>query len=419
VKQGVYRRFLRCVQLWPDAIAVEIRSTPPERFTYQQLRFMAESIGRWLSESGYPPATACALFASNSPKWVAAYLGTIAAGCIAVPLDTALHADELSRLLAASDAGVLFADSLHWATVQQALTDHPLPVVLLDSPSATTDFAPATRQPVCGFDSIRDAGVGNFTPVSASPEATAAILFTSGTTGDPMGVMLTHENLTAQIEAVFGCFEAGPGDAILSVLPLFHALPQTANLLLPLVCGARIVYLETLNTSELLRALRECDITLFCCVPQFFYLIHERIFKEVAQRGGAARLGFAFLLGLCRAARALGLDLGKLCFRPIHQMLGSRMRYLITGGARFDRQVGEDFCALGFNILQGYGLTETTGSATCTWSRNQAAGHDRRRRCFRPAGRRNRHPRNHRNGGLLQTSRCHRGGSPGWMVANR
>jgi len=374
VKQGVYSRFLRCVQHWPDAIAVEIRSTPPEKFTYQQLRFMAESVGRWLSENGYPPATACALFASNSPRWVAAYLGTIAAGCIAVPLDTALNADELSRLLAASDTSVLFADSLHWATVQQALTGHPLPVVLLDSPSATTDFAPPTSQPLWCFDSILDAGAGNFTPVSASSEATAAILFTSGTTADPMGVMLTHENLTAQIEAVFGRLQAGPGDAILSVLPLFHALPQTANLLLPLVCGARIVYLETLNTSELLRALRECDITLFCCVPQFFYLIHERIFKEVAQLGGAVRLGFAFLLRLCRAARTLGLDLGKLFFRPIHQMLGSKMRYLITGGARFDPQIGKDFYALGFNILQGYGLTETTGSATCTSPGNNVIG---------------------------------------------
>jgi long-chain acyl-CoA synthetase len=365
VKQDVYKRFLRCVEQWPDAIAVEIRSTPPEKFTYQRLRFMAESVGRWLSENGHPPATACAIFASNSPRWVAAYLGTIAVGCIVVPLDASLHADELSRLLTASDAKLLFSDSLHWATVQKVLTGHPLPVVLLDSSSATTDFAPTTSRPVY-LDSVLDAGAGNFTPVSATPGATAAILFTSGTTDFPMGVVLTHENLTAQIEAVFGRLQAGPGDAILSVLPLFHALPQTANLLLPLACGARIVYLETLNTSELLRALRECDITVFCCVPQFFYLIHERIFKEVTNRGGAVRLGFTFLLRLCRVARTLGLDPGKLFFRSIHQMLGSKMRYLISGGARFDPKIGKDFYALGFNILQGYGLTETAGSATCT-----------------------------------------------------
>jgi len=105
--------------------------------------------------------------------------------------------------------------------------------------------------------------------------------------------MLTHDNLLGEIEAVFSRLQVGPSDAILGVLPLFHALAQMANLLLPLVRGARIVYLETLNTSELMRALRERDITLFCCVPQFFYLIHERVMKEVSRRGPLARAPFA------------------------------------------------------------------------------------------------------------------------------
>jgi long-chain acyl-CoA synthetase len=362
------------VEQWPETIAVELRSASPERFTYKQLRFMTESVGRWLSENGYAPGTACAIFAANSPQWVAVYLGTIAAGCIAVPLDTALHADELSRVLTASDASLVFVDSLHWPIVQRVLTNHPVRVVLLDLPDSTIDLTTLTSQPLCCFKSILDAGPGHFVPVCLPPEATAAILFTSGTTAEPMGVMLTHKNLTSQIEAVFGCLQAGPGDAILSVLPLFHALPQTANLLLPLTRGARIVYLPTLNISELFRTLQECDITVFCCVPRFFYLIHERIFKEVVHRGLVARLGFTFLLRLCRAARAVGLNPGKLFFPSIHQTLGRKMRYLITGSARFDPRIGKDFYALGFNILQGYGLTETSGTATCTSPDNNVIG---------------------------------------------
>src|SRR5439155_6147787 len=101
--------------------------------------------------------------------------------------------------------------------------------------------------------------------------------------------LLTHANLVSAVEAVFGCVHLGPDDAVLSVLPLFHVLSQMANLLLPLVKGARVVHLETLNTTELLRALQERDITAFAVVPQFFYLIHERIFKEVSQRGKVAR----------------------------------------------------------------------------------------------------------------------------------
>ena len=100
--------------------------------------------------------------------------------------------------------------------------------------------------------------------------------------------MLTHSNLMGEVRGVFGWAQLGPDDALLGVLPLFHVLSQMANLLLPLVKGSRVVYLETLNTTELLRALAEREITAFAVVPQFYYLIHERIFKEVKQRGKLA-----------------------------------------------------------------------------------------------------------------------------------
>src|SRR5205807_7054519 len=194
----------------------------------------------------------------------------------------------------------------------------------------------------------------------------AAILYTSGTTADPKGVMLTHANLLGECDAVFGLLRLGPSDAVLGVLPLFHALAQMANLLLPLVKGARVVYLETLNSTELLRALSERKVTAFACVPQFFYLIHERIQKEIARKGKLAQFGVHLLIRLTRFLRPLGWNSGKLFFRPIHRLFGSKMRYLITGGSRWDPQIGRDFYSLGIDILQAYGLTETTGGAMCT-----------------------------------------------------
>jgi long-chain acyl-CoA synthetase len=374
VKPSVYGRFLQCVDSWPESIAVEIQNEPPERVTYRQLQSMAESIGRWLSENRLGSATHCAIFASNSPRWVAAYLGTIAAGCVAIPLDPSFNADVLHLHLVASDATMVFSDSQHWEILQGALTTRRLPAILLDAKRDTTDFVACSGQTVQSLDSILAVGANNFTPVVPTLNDTAAILFTSGTTGSPMGVMLTHENLITQVEAVLARLRAGPGDAILSVLPLFHALPQTANLLLPLSCGARIVYITELNTVELVRALRECDITLFCGVPQLFYLMHERIFKEMRNRGRATFNAFRFLLQLCNTGRRFGLNLGRLLFRQIHEMLGTHMRYLITGGARCDERICKDFYALGFNILQGYGLTETSGTATCTFSGNNVVG---------------------------------------------
>ncbi len=130
-------------------------------------------------------------------------------------------------------------------------------------------------------------GPGKFQPAPSTVDDLASLLYTSGTTADPKGVMLTHANFLGEVEAVFNWVDLGPTDALLGVLPMFHVLAQMANLLLPLVKGARVVYLETLNTTELLRALQERNITAFAVVPQFFYLIHERIFQEVAQARSA------------------------------------------------------------------------------------------------------------------------------------
>src|SRR6202023_3639403 len=115
----------------------------------------------------------------------------------------------------------------------------------------------------------RAAGPSGLAPAPVASDRVASLLYTSGTTADPKGVMLTHANLLGEVEAVFNWVDIGPSDALLGVLPMFHVLAQMANLLLPLVKGARVVYLETLNTTELLRALQERNITGFAVVPQF------------------------------------------------------------------------------------------------------------------------------------------------------
>src|SRR6202050_651480 len=145
------------------------------------------------------------------------------------------------------------------------------------------------------------------------------MIYTSGTTADPKGVMLTQANVQGEVEAVIHWVELAPTDAFLGVLPMFHVLAQMANLLLPLEKGARVVYLETLNTTELLRALSERKISAFAVVPQFFYLIHERIFKEVARRGKLAQSTLRGLMAVTRFGRSFGINLGKVFFRQIHR----------------------------------------------------------------------------------------------------
>jgi long-chain acyl-CoA synthetase len=356
---GFYDRFLESASKFPERVAAELQRTSGkiETYTYADLRRMAESVGRWLQDSGMSPGARCAIMAANGPLWVAAYLGVMSAGAAAVPLDTAFSAVQVNKLLRDCGATLIFTDSKHLPLVEKAVEQLLVRIVMIDG-SGEGRYS--------NLLAMFAAGPGPFAPLPVSDGDLAVLMYTSGTTSDPKGVMLTHANLLAEAAAVFAFLDVSERDAILAVLPLFHALAQMANLLLPFAAGARIVYLEEMNTTELLRALSERGITLFCCVPQFFYLIHERVMQEVRKRSWAARTAFRVMLNLSAAGRVLGLNLGKLFFARVHKLLGPGMRYLITGGSAFDPRIGRDLEKLGFNVLQAYGLTETSGGATCT-----------------------------------------------------
>jgi long-chain acyl-CoA synthetase len=356
-----YDRFVECAERWPDNVALELqRHDQIESCTYAELRRMAESVGRWIIENNFARGSRLAIVADNHPRWVAAYLGIVAAGCTVVPLDTALHADQLAKLLKDSGASAVFCDARHAQASREAVAGLKVGLVLMD-PDRMPQHS-IHEHWLGNLPAIFNAGPGKFQPAPSSTDDIASLLYTSGTTADPKGVMLTHANFLGEVEAVFNWVDIGPSDALLGVLPMFHVLAQMANLLLPLVKGSRVVYLETLNTTELLRALRERNITAFAVVPQFFYLIHERIFQEVGKRGALTQKVFKSLMGLNRVLRKMGVNAGPTLFRKVHETLGKKMRYLVTGGSRFDPEIARDFQALGIDVLQAYGLTETTAA---------------------------------------------------------
>ena len=344
-----YQRFQESARKFPDNIALEIqRQQTVERVTFAELTRMSESVANWLS-TRVPRDARVAILAANHPRWVAAYLGIIAAGRTAVPLDTAFHADQVRKLLIDSGASLLFCDVKHLPVAREAVEGLSVGLVMT---SAATELAAATQittnpahrternenewsaQAVtfaADLDSIFAAGPAGFQPLVPAESDLAALLYTSGTTADPKGVMLTHANLVGEANSVLAVVKIGPTDALLGILPMFHVLAQMANLFLPLFNGARVVYLETLNTTELLRALQERNITAFCVVPQFFYLIHERIFKELNKRGKFTLRLVRTLMALNRALRRVGVNAGKVFFGKIHATFGARMRYLVTG----------------------------------------------------------------------------------------
>jgi len=356
-----YDRFAECAQRWPDNVALELqRHDQIVSCTYSELQRMAESVSRWIGEHGFARGSRLAILADNHPRWVAAYLGIIASGCVVVPLDTALHDDQVTKLLKDAGASAVFCDVKHAPVARPAATELKLGMILVDPDRATKQSS--DDRWLGNLPAIFEAGAGNFKPAAANNEDLAALIYTSGTTADPKGVMLTHANILGEVEAVFNWVDLGPSDALLGVLPLFHVLAQMANLLLPLIKGSRVVYLESLNTTELMRALGERNITAFAVVPQFFYLIHERLTEEIAKRGQVTRKIFGAMVVLNRTLRKIGINAGPLLFGKVHRTLGPKMRYLVTGGSRFDPAVAHAFHDLGIDVLQAYGLTETTAA---------------------------------------------------------
>ncbi len=363
-----YQRFQESALKFPGNVALEIqRPQTVERVTFAELTRMSESVANWLS-TRVPRDARVAILAANHPRWVAAYLGIIAAGRTAVPLDTAFHADQVKKLLIDSGTSLLFCDVKHLPVAAEAVEGLNVTLVMTSAAAESnpTQIKVSAPSLAADLDSIFAAGAGDFQPLVPAESDLAALLYTSGTTADPKGVMLTHANLVGEANSVLAIIKVGPEDALLGILPMFHVLAQMANLFLPLFNGVRVVYLETLNTTELLRALQERDITVFCVVPQFFYLIHERIFKELKKRGKFTLRLVRTLMAFNRGLRQIRVNAGKLFFGKIHATLGAHMRYLITGGSRFDPAIARDFYSFGIDVLNAYGLTETTGGAFIT-----------------------------------------------------
>jgi len=356
-----YDRFVECSERWPDNISLAIqRHDHVESCTYSELRRMAESVGCWINENGFPRGSRLAILADNHPRWVAAYLGIIASGCAAVPLDTALHADQVSKLLEDSCASAVFVDAKHVPVALPAAKELNIRLVLTDPDRMTAQTS--EEHFAANLPAIFESGPRNFKPVLSSTDDLASLLYTSGTTADPKGVMLTHGNLLGEVDAVFNWVNIGPDDALLGVLPLFHVLALMANMLLPLIKGSRVLYLETLNTAELMKALQECNITAFAVVPQFYYLIHERVYSEIKKRGPLTQRLFGAMVALNRTLRKVGVNAGPFFFRRIHHTLGPKMRYFATGGSRFDPTIQRDFYDLGIDVMQALGLTETAAA---------------------------------------------------------
>jgi long-chain acyl-CoA synthetase len=193
------------------------------------------------------------------------------------------------------------------------------------------------------------------------PNTVASLLYTSGTTGTPKAVPLTHANLLSNANALMEADLIRPRDRVLLPLPLHHSYPFTVGLLLVLGTGATIVLPSGISGPEITGALKAGRATAMLGVPSLYAAVWQGIEAQAQARGERTARMFRRLLRVSRAARRLtGLKLGKWLFRPVHGNIGSRLRILGCGGAKLDAQLAENLETLGWTVLSGYGLTETS-----------------------------------------------------------
>src|SRR5262249_16493729 len=193
---------------------------------------------------------------------------------------------------------------------------------------------------------------------------TALLIYTSGTTGNPKGVELTFDNLAHEIQGAVEALRLTREHRILSILPFSHVLPLIANGLGPLCIGACVVFLSSVSPQRIIDAFHRHRITLFVCVPQFFYILHKRIFSVVESQSVLKRFLFGALKKISKRLESEAIR--RKLFAKVHKAIGPDLLWLASGGSRFDPAVAEDLSDLGYKVLQAYGLTETSAAATIT-----------------------------------------------------
>ncbi|MBS1120646.1 MAG: AMP-dependent synthetase and ligase [Deltaproteobacteria bacterium] len=362
----------------------------PISYTYSQLDEMAWQGAGVLRQAGVGAGDRVILMSENRPEWGISYFAILLAGATVVPLDKDLTIAEVVNLTKVSRSRVavlsrkvaerLAGEAVIAVPVGQGEGDptvvwspaHPALGSWLAAQPGTTD----TR--VLAFDELLsepDVSVGAIQP-DTKGDVIASLIFTSGTTGTPKGVMLTHKNLTAMVSKLSSLFNLYKHDKLLSVLPLHHTLEFSAGFLMPLMHGASIDYLEEVDADTLARTLEDEGVTGMVGVPALWQLLERKIYKNVSDAGsispGAGMLvekAFDSLVDLNRSLRdKLPWDIGagKLLFFPVHRKLGGRMRLLISGGSALPPETLKSFRGLGFNLYEGYGMTESAPVLTVT-----------------------------------------------------
>ncbi len=309
----------------------------------------AERLAAGFLEAGLKPGMHAILFASSRPEWIATCFGLILAGAVPVPIDTQMTDRDLAVVLEDSQAKWIFTTTGLLRRLDDIEASHDRIRVLLDG------------EPTDPRDWRRYLAERPRELPKASAEDRAVLFYTSGTSGPPKGVPLTHRNVASNLKSLIDVKLVDARDRVLLPLPLHHVYPFSIGIFIPLNSGSAIVLPFSLTGPQILRAMQEGKATALVGVPRLLHALDAAIHARIGQGGRVASAVFGAALRLSVAARrSMGWRLGRILFRPLHKRFAPQLRLVASGGSAIDGALAWRLEGLGWAVATGYGLTETS-----------------------------------------------------------
>ena len=339
---------------------------------YGELREEVRALGTALLSLGVGAGDRIGLISENRSEWVIAYLAVTCIGAVIVPYDILLKTEELSNILRASGARLVFTSAEYLEKVSKAAVGVGSSgrLVLFDAEAVrAAEGFPGLGWSASAFGelartgaSLRADGSDRYEKATVSPDDLAALIFTSGTTGTPKGVMLSHRNLVENGDGVQMTTPLGPGDNWIIVLPFHHTYPTSMGVFTPLLTYGRITSIPSLKMNVLTGIMRDTGATCVPAMPLLIERIYKGILSNVKERPPLVRAMFRVLFAVSGFLfRTLGLRVGKLLFRSVARELGvQKLRFFVSGGGPIAKEIIDGMEALGLITYQGYGLTEAS-----------------------------------------------------------
>lgn len=333
----------------PQRICMQIKMEDHyEKLTYQQFDHLARAVANGLIAKEIKPNDRIAILLDNCLEWGPIYFGILMAGAIAVPIDPQASIEDIEHFIKHAEVNLIFVNDERFEELNDKLHSIKHWITFSTKPNAVT------------FETFIKAN--NIERLSAIDENhLASILYTSGTTGIPKGVMLSQKNFISNFNSIES-MKALPGKHnFLSILPLHHGFPFMATLIFPLFTKNKITYLKTLRQEEIFKCIKEAKITALIAVPQLFHLLAAAIDKKLKALTFPKKQLVNLTFGFCNLIRhTTHFNLTKKLFRSIHGKFGRQFIAFGSGGAKLNIEAEELLNRVGFTLVQGYGLTETS-----------------------------------------------------------